>query len=293
MSTARPGRLILFSAMFAFQRLASAEIVSRVHDHTPHSGLHTADSEVLLGKQEDSQQPSALTTHHAHDHGSGFRASLGLVAADYNTPLFSGEYQGVTATVEWHFARFSLAASVPLFRLRKNGLLVEGPGDAMLHAHGTAIRTTSMAAGFALMVSAPTGDSHRGLGMGHVMVMPGTWAMWSSGPVMAAGTLRFHRALGSTSAHASHGGGMWPLVDPMNASEVAGSGTAMLALARPFAIGANADAAVAMGNGEQRLSVGVRAVWVNGRTETSAGVDRGVVGQSFGVRGTLATSVQF
>lgn len=266
-------------AMVAVQGVAWANDVSPGHSHAE-PGEHASE-------------PSALLTGHAHQHGHAFVASLALVAANYDAPLFQGDYQGAIAGAGWHSKRLGLSVSVPLYRLRKNGLAIEGVGDAMLHLHVTAVASATAGAGFTLMVSAPTGNDKTGLGMGHVMAMPGTWAVWSSSRYSVAGMLAFQRALGSANVHSAHATAMWPLVEPMNASEVAGSVTAMVALARPLAIGAHADAAVPTGDGTQRLSLGLRAVWVSGRTETTAGIDRGMIGQPFGLRGTLATSVRF
>lgn len=274
-----------------------ADQVAAVTDHAADHAADHGESAVANSGQHDhspphSPEPDALQTGHAH-HGSGGFASLAVVVANYDLSLFRGNYQGAIVGAGWQFGRFGLAANLPIYRLRKNGLLVEGVGDVMAHAHVTAVTSSTAHAGFTMMVSAPTGDASKGLGMGHVMVMPGGWGAWRSTDFMIAGTLMFHRALGGGSAHAAHGGGMWPLVDPMTATEVAGSITGMYALARSLAIGVHADGAIPLEETDERFTVGVRAVWVSGRTETSLGIDRGVVGQPFGLRGTLAAAVRF
>lgn len=236
---------------------------------------------------------SLLGAHHRHAHGPSFAVSIALIAANYDAKLYSGDYQGLVAGARWARGRFGAAVTMPAYRIQKNGAAVGGIGDAMAHGHLTLVSRGSVAAGIMVMVSAPTGNDTEGLGMGHVMVMPEAWAAWATPSLAVMGSVGYSQSLGGANAHAKHGGGMWPLVDPMNASELPFGVTAMFALAPPLGAGARIAGAVPIGDGDRRLYGGVRILWSAGRVETSAEVLGGMVGSPFGVRGVIETSMQF
>jgi hypothetical protein len=65
-----------------------------------------------------------LGAHHAA--GSAIEASLGLVLANYDARLFSGEYQGAFVGAGWSHDRFAIAVKLATYRLQKNGKTVTG-----------------------------------------------------------------------------------------------------------------------------------------------------------------------
>jgi hypothetical protein len=238
--------------------------------------------------------------HHGHGGGehpgapaSSFSAAIGVIAASYESMLFLGDYQGLVATGRWSRGRFGAAIGLTGYRIDKNGKTVMGLGDLMLHGHATLLRTGPITAGAVAMVMAPTGDHDAGLGMGHVMLMPGGWVQWAPGRLALGASAGYARGLGGGNIHAEHGGGAWPLVDPMNRSELTFGATGMVALASALRAGVRTDGAVPIGDGDARLTAGVRAVWTRGRVETTAELQGGLVGAPFGVRGLVEAAVRF
>jgi|GEM_PF-840694 len=228
-----------------------------------------------------------------HDHRARFAVSLGIFAANYRSPLFEGDYQGSTLGVRGAHGRFGLAASLPVYHLTKNGLASNGVGDVMMHGHTTLFDGAATTAGVMLMVSAPTGDGDRGFGMGHVMVMPEVWGTHATSRIAVSVSTGIGHALGGASAHAKHGGGMWPLVEPMNGTELTFGGTVMVAVARTLGAGVRTYGAAPIGDGSTRLAAGPRIVWSAGRLTTSAEISGGLIGDPFGLRGVLETSLRF
>jgi hypothetical protein len=179
------------------------------------------------------------------------------------------------------------------YRIGKNGKAVTGLGDLMLHGHATVLQAGRLSAGAVAMVMAPTGDHDAGLGMGHVMLMPGGWIHWAPGRLALAASAGYARGLGGGNIHAEHGGGAWPLVDPMTPSELTLGASGMVSLASALRAGVRADAAIPTGGEDARLFGGVRAVWTHGRVETTAELQAGLAGAPFGVRGLVEAAVRF
>lgn len=261
------------------------------HDHAPdhadhaHGQDHAADGAHPQGHQV------VLGGHHHGD--SSLAVSLGFLAASYDARLFTGDYQGIVVGARWARGRFGAQLGLPAYRLTKNGKVVHGLGDLLAHGHVALLETRGVTAGLMLMGSAPTGDGDAGLGMGHVMVMGEGWATWATRTVSVTGSFGYGYALGGGSAHAQHGGGMWPLVDPMNASELTFGATGMVALARTVAAGVRAQGAIPVGDGDERVIGAARVVWRAGRVETSAELQAGLVGDPFKLRGMVETSYRF
>jgi len=250
------------------------------HGAHDHGADHPAGHDVVLG---------------AHHHGGGtsYAVALGVIAAGYDARLFSGDYQGLVVGARWSRGRFGAHLGVPAYRLQKNGKVVYGLGDLLAHGHVALIDAGALTSGLMVMGSAPTGDGDAGLGMGHVMLMADAWVTWAPGRFSLTGNAGYARALGGGSAHAGHGGGMWPLVEPMNASELTFGASGMLALGKAVAAGVRASGAIPVGEGDERLIGGARVVWRAGRVETSAEIQAGLVGDPFTLRGILETAVRF
>jgi hypothetical protein len=230
-----------------------------------------------------------------HDHGAhapaardAMFAAAGVVAATYDQRLFDGDYQGVVGSFTYARGRFSAGVDAAVFRLQKNGRIVRGPGDTVLHAQVDMLPSL----GVVLAVMLPTGNEDDGLGMGHVMLMPAAYARWARGAVALSATFGYGRGLGNEASHAEHGGA-WPIVEPMNYQELTSSGSAMITLARALRAGVRFAGAVPIGDGFERLSAGVRAVWSTDRVETTFDISAGFAGDPYIFRGTLASAIRF
>lgn len=237
-----------------------------------------------------------------HDHGAAamhadgsVTAGVALVAAQFETMSYGGDYQGVIPSLAWARGRFGASASLAMYRLQSNGLTQFGVGDVMAGGHAMLATGHNASAGVALMMMAPTGRSRQGFGMGHVMAMPSLFASYHAHPMMFAGAVGFARALTAETAH-QHG--PWPLVDPMNVSEVTWSASSDLAIAhtrtRMLSAGARVSGAVPVGEpGSTRVIGGLRVAWAAGKVSTGVELQGALVGEPFRVRGMLETTVSF
>jgi hypothetical protein len=223
--------------------------------------------------------------------GTTISAGVSLVAAAFDTMDYGGDYQGVIPALRASNGRFAGAASIGMYRLQPNGREIYGAGDAVVHGQAALLRGERATAGFALAVSAPTGDNLTGFGMGHPMVMPAGYARWSDGKVGFDGAVGYGRAIGGAQSHHSHGA--WPLVEPMNLSEMTWAASADLALARVLRAGARVSGAVPIGDGNSRVIGGVRVLWTEGRVDTAFEIQAGVAGDPFSLRGVLETALRF
>jgi len=231
-----------------------------------------------------------------HDHAwlaaDGVAASVSLVAARFDTMLYGGDYQGVVPALRWSHDRFAVGAMAPLYRIVENGLETLGAGDVMVHGQVTIMRHEHHAAGATLGVSAPTGDHLRGLGMGHPMVMPAAWGSYAAGRLALAGSLGVSAGFGGAAHH--HADTMWPLVDPMNRSELSWSASGDLALAPAWRLGATLSGGVPVVEaGVTRVIAGARAVWITHRVQTGFELQAGLAGDPFTLRGVAQTTLAF
>ena len=172
--------------------------------------------------------PEALADHHGMamepSHGSVIGTSVSLLAASFATPDFAGDYEGVIPSLSWSTPRYVLGANLPLYRLQENGRELYGRGDAVIHGQGTFVEAGEVHAGGLLAVTFPTGDGEAGTGMGHAMAMPALWSAWTHARVTVAGSAGYSRALVGSMSNHNHG--PWPLVEPMNMSEISWSAAA-------------------------------------------------------------------
>ena len=240
--------------------------------------------------------PAALADHHgmvmSPEGGNTIGTSVSLLAASFATPDFAGDYQGVVPAVSWASPHYSAGVSVPLYRLQENGRERYGPGDVIVTGQGTFVMTDSIHAGAMLAVSAPTGDGQAGLGMGHPMVMPALWSTWSYERLTVSGSAGYSRALVDSMSHHDHG--PWPLVEPMNMSEISWSAAASVALPSSIHAGARMSGGVPVGAvGHDRVVGAVRVSWGAGRVDTAAELQAGLVGDPFTIRGVVETALHF
>lgn len=242
------------------------------------------------------------STAHADHHGmemmgaadepTAFDASVNLVAASYSTLTYAGNYEGVLPAIGWRHDRYGVGASLGLYRIVLNGLDERGIGDLVVHADAMLYAHAHVTAGAMLMVSAPTGQEIYGLGMGHTMVMPSLYSTWSAGRVTLNASAGFSRAIAQMEAGHDHG--VWPLVDPMNMSEIAWGAGCDVAFGRGLHSSVRAAGGIPVGlAGHERVIVGAGIGWGSGRVDTAVEVQTGLVGDPFTVRGLVETALHF
>ncbi len=230
-----------------------------------------------------------MTSDAASD--SMFSASLSLGAASYDTKFYGGDYESVTPTLSWSYDRYAVSASLALYRLEENGLRLFGPGDVIVSGQARAIDAGATHAGVALAVSAPTANETNGFGMGHPMAMPSAWATTPLGPAIVSASVGYSRALATLGGHVH---GMWPLVEPMNMSEITWGGVAEVPVATDVRVSARISGGVPIiADGVDRVIGGLRVGWASGRVSTAAEVQTGLVGDPFTIRGVLETALRF
>ena len=235
--------------------------------------------------------PSATT--------SDFHADVTLLAANFSTMEYEGNYQGALPSIMWQRGRFGAMASLGVYRLVENGREVRGIGDAMVTGSATLAQNDRANLATQVGVMAPTGEAADGLGMGHAM---GSLVLTSRTPAVqtdpdasrstaAAGMSAARSSFGSAKMH--HHGAM-PLVEPMNASEVVWSGGGDVAIGGGVRGGARVWGGVPVGaTGVTRVAGALRVAWGRGKVSTAAELQAGITGDPFVVRGLLETGVSF
>jgi hypothetical protein len=231
---------------------------------------------------------------HGEDDGAGLSLSFGVLAARYRTTLYAGDYEGTRVGAAWSRGRFTLGAAITGYRLTRNGRTDYGPGDATGSADVELVGGPRGAIGLAVALSAPTGSARRGLGMGHPMMMSSLWGRWSLRRVLVDAAIGYGRVLGDTSAHAAHGG-PWPLVDPMNASELTLGGAIAVALSPQLRVGVASACAVPVPRGDgatSRATAALRATLHTGRVVTDIEIGAGLLGDPYAFRGLVSAAVR-
>lgn len=151
--------------------------------------------------------------------------SLGVSGetATYRNARFEGEYQGLAAFAAWEHEGVRVRGALPSYRLVRNGAEAFGLGDLFLDVRASFVPAAGdgLRGGAGLAASLPTGSAKQDLGMGHAMLMPALWVIWTSHEAFLTGQIGYGRALsggGGGHHHATSGTG--PIVSPMNSSEV-------------------------------------------------------------------------
>jgi hypothetical protein len=221
---------------------------------------------------------------------SSFQASVALVAARFDSMFFGGDYEGVIPAVQWSGDGFGVAASMPLYRLESNGFRTYGLGDLVLQGQARLVGSDERHAGVGLAFALPTGGEVNGLGMGHIMAMPSAYGSLLVDRVRCSASVGFGRALDLE----QHVHGMWPLVAPMNMSEVTWSGGAEIGLGHHASLATRVSGGVPVGApGIDRVVGGVRGGWGTGNVSTALELQAGIVGDPFTVRAIVETMVRF
>ena len=217
-----------------------------------------------------------------------FTAAVALVAASFETMNYVGDYEGAVASATWTHDRVSVTATAPLYRLYENGAAFVGVGDVALAAHVALATADAAQLGVMAMVSAPTGNGDTGLGMGHAMAMPAVYGAWR----WLAASVGYSRALADLPRDHDHG--VWPLVDPMNMSELTWSASGEVPV-RAVRFGARVSGGVPVGHlpGHTRVIGALRVAFGHGRVETAAELQGGLVGDPFTLRAVVETALRF
>lgn len=223
---------------------------------------------------------------------SSFGAGISLVAAQFDTTFYVGDYEGVVPSVRWSKGRYSASASLPVYRIEENGFSVRGLGDLVVQGSAGLVDIPSGTAGFMLAVSIPTTDGMNGLfGMDHLMVMPMAWGMWMLGHTTLSVSGGYSRAITDLGQHVH---GAMPLVEPMNMSEITFGGGVDFAITHHLHTGARLSGALPVAvTGVDRLVGAVRVGWGTRRIETAAELQVGFAGDPFTVRGVVETALRF
>jgi hypothetical protein len=221
---------------------------------------------------------------------SGFGAGVTMLAASFDTMFYAGNYQGIVPAATWSNERFGAVINVALYRLEENGAQFYGFGDLVAHGRATLVDNHEVAAGIVAAVSAPIGDELRGLGMGHPMAMPAGFVTWTIDRIALSSTAGYSRAIGGDTDH-DHG--MWPIVEPMNLSELTWSAAGEYAISRAVHGGMRLAGGVPIGNGDHRVIGALRLAWANGRFTTGGELQVGLVGDPFTLRGVVSTALSF
>lgn len=231
--------------------------------------------------------PEATASAEA-DHAS---VAASLQAASFRTERYEGSWLGARTDVRARFGRWRAGASLPVYRLERNGLASDGLGDLAGDLRFEALQRDAFSFGPHVAATAPTGDARDELGMGHAMAAGGLWAAWHGTGGFGSLATWYARSLASTAGH-HHGPA--PLVDPMNASEAAVAASLGAHLTPALTIAADALYAepVALSAGERRAWAGGGASVATGAVDVTAALHLPIVGDPFTVRTTVAVRLR-
>jgi hypothetical protein len=225
-----------------------------------------------------------------------YRVSLSGVLGNFSTATTVGEYQGIFAGASLSHPWFSVEAALPVYRIAQTGSHAYGFGDLAVSARGHVYRSQDgeFVAGPELAATLPTGDAGAGLGMGHVMLMPGGFLVWQASQVSLVAQLAYGRALvGSSPAH--HHMGPEPIVNPMNKSELAHAIGASVALRPSLRVTGRLFGAVSLfdhgGAAREVLAPGLQLIM--GAFDASLEVQVPIVGQPFTSRTVISLGAQW
>lgn len=228
----------------------------------------------------------------------GVLAGVRLDAAGYRNTSYEGDYQGVAPTLGFNHPKFAVMALLPGYRLTRNGRTGYGLGDLALalRAPVPAFATRTVAAGFGVAVTLPTGKAGDDLGMGHVMLMPEFWFAHEQARVQVVGTVGFARALAAAGG-SHHNHGPRPIVNPMNLAEIDASLNAFVRVHDKLWLKAGMFGALPVGavntNGVTRVIAGSGVVVAVRGLELSAELQAPLTGSPFLARGVLQVAYRF
>jgi hypothetical protein len=226
-----------------------------------------------------------------------YRAGLSSVLGSFKrSDQLRGEYQGLFLSGTVSHPWFVAELAVPVYRIAWTGGHAYGLGDLAVTVRANLYRATdgSITAGPELAVTLPTGKPEDGLGMGHVMLMPGGFASWQREHVRIIAQLSYGRALSDLSAH-SHHDGPTPIVNPMNRSELSHSIGVSAALHERMYVTGRLIGAVTLFNhdGAPREIVAPGLQLIAGAFDVALELQLPVVGEPFMSRTLMSVGAQW
>jgi hypothetical protein len=244
--------------------------------------------------------PSAWAQHH-HAGSSGPDAEGGTLsaafqAAHFDTARGRGTYEALSLTAGYGFGAVAFEVTLPSYRLRLENRISRGVGDLGANAQWTAWHDAERAVSLGFGATLPTGNRDRDLGMGHVMLMPNLGGRWQHARTTLELSLCAGHALGKASSghHHHHDAGPRPLVNPMNDTELdAGMGAQYEVVENTFALEADADVALPLGDGTARGTAALGGELKAGALHTSVRGRVPWLGDPFTSRFELELGVQF
>jgi hypothetical protein len=229
---------------------------------------------------------------------AALRVEASALAASYGNASYVGEYQGGALVLRLRYGRFNAHAGLAGYRITRNGLAARGLGDVPVGLGVTAYRVEEqhgllLELGPALDATLPAGQAERGLGMGHVMLMPGAFLRLSQHALSVRLLLAYGRAL----AHGTHGHvhGPSPLVNPMNRSEVEHAFALRYQLVPLFALAAGVAGAVPVADrgGAAREAITLGGELLLGAFDVALEQELPLVGDPFRARTVLRVGAQW
>ncbi len=238
-----------------------------------------------------------------------FHAGVGLIFAGYDNHFGTGHYQGLNALLSYQTPRFTLGASVAGYHLSRDDEQHVGIGDVALDARAALYRNEArgVSLGLGLAAMLPTGKAEHGLGMGHTMLMPGAWFMWTGERFSLHADVGYGRSVGGEShdVHAGHTGHdhaahamdaarvHGSIVQPMNSSELTHALTVGMNLVPSLRLFGRVFGALPIhaedGRARELVALGGQANL--GRWDVGAEVQLPVLGSPFQARGLLTAGV--
>jgi hypothetical protein len=224
--------------------------------------------------------------HHGDHHQEGAPHHLEASLAVEGAQIEGGAYQGVAPSLRWHHGRIGAFVVVPAYRLERDAMApVLGLGDVLVQGQARIVGSGRWQAGAAVALGLPTGEAADGLGMGHLMVMPGAWVTVTRGRAGVQLSTTVGRGFGG-GEHAHHGPGS--VVNPMNRFELGGTARASLAVAPSLTIHAVGMVGLPLDDGITRAAAGTGARWRRRAWSLGAEVQLGVAGDPFTTRGIVS-----
>lgn len=248
-----------------------------------------------------------------------FRVEATALAARFDGGHYEGGSFGFALLHEYVAAEVAL----PVYGIERDGQRDRGIGDLLLGARAPVYRLRRaererFAIGPEIAVTLPTGDSDKALGMGHVMLMPGLFGRFRHERFTLSVSLAYGVAVGDH-GHAGHGSdvtghehhahhghdtsqavsghaaGPWPIVNPMNRSELEHAVTGAYQFADWFTLALRVYGAVPVGDddGEAREIVAPAGVFTWGPTDFTLTGEVPVLGDPFDFRTTLGVAIRF
>lgn len=251
---------------------------------------------LVLGSASPVAAQSCHAPPAAETGASALVAAVRSQIASFDTVRYEGHYESVAPSLRLHAPVLDGAIVLPAYRIVRNGSASRGFGDLVLEASAPVLRgkEPADALGLELTTTLPTGDSEHDLGMGHAMLMPALWGSARLRRFSLSGRVGYARALASAGAHHHHAGA-FPLVDPMNASELESALAATFEPAHPFALrsGIYGAAPIATQNGAARAAAFVSFGVEGTRMGAAVELHLPLVGDAFSAKLQLESTYRF